>query len=158
MNPSPDKISVRNANDDDLPQLCELLALLFEQEADFKPDAERQARGIQLILKQPEVGQIICAVQGTRVIGMVSILFTLSTAEGGRAAWLEDMIVRPDQRGMGVGENLLKTAIERSNAAGCCRITLLTDATNHSAMRFYERSGFTRSQMTPFRLPLPENQ
>src|SRR5437868_11974483 len=108
---STDKICVRLAIAADVTRLCELLALLFAQEADFKPDADRQARGLRLIIEQPEVGRIYCATNGDRITGMVSILFTVSTAEGGRAAWLEDMIVDPDQRGRGIVERLLSSAI-----------------------------------------------
>jgi ribosomal protein S18 acetylase RimI-like enzyme len=151
---STDKICVREAIEADVPQLCELLSLLFAQEADFKPDAERQTSGLRLIIQQPEVGRIYCATDGESIVGMVSILFTVSTAEGGRAAWLEDMIVHPSRRGQGIGDRLLHEAISRARAAGCSRITLLTDATNDPAIRFYGRAGFVRSQMIPLRLSL----
>jgi ribosomal protein S18 acetylase RimI-like enzyme len=85
---------------------------------------------------------------------MVSILFTVSTAEGGKAAWLEDMAVHPDRRGQGIGGRLLHEAIVNTRAAGCSRITLLTSPTNDAAMRFYARAGFVRSQMVPMRLHL----
>lgn len=149
-----DKISVRLATANDIPQLCELLAILFTQEVDFKPSARKQARGLRLLLEQPEVGRVYCATEGNKVIGMVSILFTVSTAEGGRAAWLEDMVVHPTRRGQQIGRRLLREAIRGARVAGCRRITLLTDATNKPAMRFYERSGFARSRMVPFRLDL----
>ena len=125
---------------------------LFTQEADFKPDGGRQERALRLIIEQPGVGRIYCAREGGRVVGMVSLLFTISTAEGGRAAWLEDMIVHPNCRGRGIGGRLLSHAIDGAKTVGCSRITLLTDSTNTSAMRFYERAGFARSQMVPFRL------
>jgi GNAT superfamily N-acetyltransferase len=149
-----DKISIRLATATDVTPLCDLLSLLFAQETELTPDPERQARGLRLIIEQPKIGQIYCATDGDSVVGMVSILFTVSTAEGGRAAWLEDMIVHPNWRGQGIGERLLHEAIRQARAAGCSRITLLTDATNHSAMRFYGRAGFVRSQMVPFRLHL----
>ena len=149
-----DNILIRPAVPGDIPQLCDLLAQLFTQEADFQPDAERQVRALRLILEQPAVGRIYCATAGDRLAGMVSLLFTVSTAEGGPAAWLEDMVVLPELRGHGIGERLLHEAISGARAAGCTRITLLTDATNNSAMRFYERAGFTRSQMLPYRLKL----
>lgn len=154
MRYSADNISIRPATLADVTQLCDLLSLLFTQETDFTPNPERQARGLRLIIEQPEVGRIYCAVDGDSVVGMVSLLFTVSTAEGGRAAWLEDMIVHPNRRGQGIGERLLHEAVNQARAAGCRRITLLTDATNRSAMRFYERAGFVRSQMLPFRLHL----
>ncbi|HZQ46960.1 MAG TPA: GNAT family N-acetyltransferase [Verrucomicrobiae bacterium] len=153
QNPN-DPVCIRRASVADVAQLCELLILLFTQEADFTPDVERQSRGLRLIIEQPNIGRIYCACDGDNVVGMVSILFTVSTAEGGRAAWLEDMIVHPDWRGQGIGERLLNEAVSGVRAAGCTRVTLLTDATNSSAVRFYQRAGFTRSQMVPFRLSL----
>jgi ribosomal protein S18 acetylase RimI-like enzyme len=138
----------------DVPQLCELLSLLFEQESDFVPDARRQTRALEMIVSQPEVGRIFCAVEGGTVVGMVSVLFTVSTAEGGRAAWLEDMIVHPARRRGGIGGHLLQTAIAGAKNAGCTRITLLTDDTNAAAQKFYRRAGFVRSQMIPLRLKI----
>ena len=146
------KPAITKATARDVPQLCELLAILFAQEADFKPDSGRQERALRLIIEQPGVGRIYCAREGGRVVGMVSLLFTISTAEGGRAAWLEDMIVHPSHRGRGIGDRLLDHAIREAKDFGCSRITLLTDSTNTSAMRFYERAGFARSRMVPFRL------
>jgi GNAT superfamily N-acetyltransferase len=148
------QIRVTQAAAADIPRLCELLALLFAQEADFAPDAERQARGLEMIIGQPEVGRIYCARDGDCVVGMVSILFTVSTAEGARVALLEDMVVHPSRRGEGIGDRLLEEAIRRAREAGCKRITLLTDSINQSAMRFYGRAGFARSAMVPFRLSL----
>jgi ribosomal protein S18 acetylase RimI-like enzyme len=155
MQNSPGRIQIRQATIADIPQLCDLLSLLFAQEADFTPDAERQSRGLRLILEQPQIGLIYCATDNDSVvIGMVSLLFTVSTAEGGIAAWLEDMVVHPHRRGQGIGEQLLQEAINQACAAGCSRITLLTDASNAPAMRFYHKAGFVRSQMVPFRLAL----
>ena len=154
MHHSSDKLSIRLATAADVTQLSKLLSILFAQEADFAPDTERQTRGLRLIIEQPTVGRIYCASESRKIVGMASLLFTVSTAEGGWAAWLEDMVVSPDWRGQGVGKRLLSAAIAGAREAGCSRITLLTDADNHSAMRFYQRAGFVRSQMIPFRLSL----
>ena len=119
------------------------------------PDAKRQTDGLRMILKSRETGRIFCAVNGKTVVAMVSILFTVSTSMGGRAAWLEDMVVAPDCRGKGIGAKLLTHAIEQAERAGCKRVMLLTDSVNGPAMHFYERAGFARSGMTPFRKHLP---
>ena len=154
MQPDEKQICVRLAQAEDVEALAELLSILFQQEADFTPDIARQKWALQMIVTQPEVGQIFCATDGDEIVGMVSILFTVSTAEGGRAAWLEDMVVHPTKRGQGVGERLLQEAMTGAQLAGCSRITLLTDSTNDGAQRFYERAGFVRSQMVPFRIYL----
>ncbi|MBM3623419.1 MAG: GNAT family N-acetyltransferase, partial [Alphaproteobacteria bacterium] len=76
-------------------------------------------------------------------------------AEGARAMMLEDMIVRPDHRGQGVGLALIEAAIARAAAKGCARITLLTDEDNTQAQWFYGRAGFRRSAMIPMRRAIP---
>ena len=145
---------IAQATGEDIPQLCELLRLLFTQESDFQPNRSLQERGLRLIIERPELGRIFCTSVGGRVVGMISVLLTISTAEGGRAAWLEDMIVHPDLREKGIGKRLLSHATSEARSLGCSRITLLTDSSNSSAMHFYESAGFVRSQMVPFRLML----
>jgi len=142
------------ATKDDIPQLVSLLHLLFSQEADFTPDADRQARGLSLIIESPQTGVILVARSGSEITGMVNLLFTISTAEGGPVCWLEDMVVRPESRGGGVGSRLLKAAIDHARRHGFLRITLLTDKMNSDAQRFYQRHGFAESGMTTFRLSL----
>src|SRR5688572_32090781 len=100
-------IAFEPAREADLPQLVELLALLFDQEAEFKPDAAKQAAALKLILSDPARGRIYVARDGRQVVAMASLLFTVSTAEGGKAAWFEDLVVRPEYRHQGTGEKML---------------------------------------------------
>jgi hypothetical protein len=83
----------------DLPQLADLLAELFAQEADFTPDRTRQERALALIIGAPQLGMIFVAREDDQLLGMVSLLFTVSTAEGGPVCWLEDLVVRSPRRG-----------------------------------------------------------
>jgi len=145
-------VTITKATLEDIPQLSELLSLLFAQEADFTPDTERQTAGLRTIIEHPEVGCILSLRDGSAVVGMVNILYTISTACGGRVAIIEDMIVLPEKRNEGMGSLLLSEAIKLARAAGCSRVTLLTDRANESAIRFYERHGFGLSEMIPLRL------
>lgn len=145
---------IRAATLADIPQLCELLAILFTQEADFQADAAKQASALRQIIEQPEVGRVLVQRNGEQILGMVNLLFTVSTACGGKVALLEDMIVHPAHRNIGSGTELLRAAIALSRQEQCLRITLLTDAFNGAAIRFYERSGFGQSAMIPLRLSL----
>ena len=56
-----------------------------------------------------------------KVIGMVNLLFTVSTALGERVAMLEDMVVAPAARGTGVGSALLQHAIAFAQQQGARR-------------------------------------
>jgi GNAT superfamily N-acetyltransferase len=147
-------VRIEPARAGDVSALADLLNLLFTQEADFTPDRARQERGLRLIIESPHVGVILAARDGAAIVGMVSLLFNISTAEGGPACWLEDMVVRPDRRGGGLGSRLLRGAIDYARGHGFSRITLLTDEANAGAIRFYGRHGFTESAMTALRLQL----
>jgi len=145
-------MEITEGTKDDIPGLCELLDLLFEQEIEFRPARSLQSTGLQQIIDFPERGRILVLRQGDSLIGMVNLLFTISTALGGRVALLEDMIMRPEYRGSGAGSELLQAAINLAELSGCRRITLLTDQTNESAQRFYKQHGFNLSEMVPMRL------
>jgi GNAT superfamily N-acetyltransferase len=147
-------MEITEATKDDMNGLCELLEVLFAQEAEFRPDRTLQSTGLQQIIDFPDRGRILVLREGSLVIGMVNVLFTVSTALGGRVALLEDMIVHPVYRDSGAGSELLQAAIHLARSFGCRRITLLTDRTNESAQRFYERQGFNLSEMVPMRLLL----
>ncbi len=142
------------ATHDDLTDLCGLLEILFAQEAEFRPDAELQRSGLLAVLENPDVGRVLVLKDEGMVIGMVALLFLPSTALGGRVAFLEDMIVHPEERGGGAGGKLLSAAIECAKECGCLRVTLLTDGTNEAAQRFYARHGFSTSGMMTMRLLL----
>ncbi|MCL5974809.1 MAG: GNAT family N-acetyltransferase [Gammaproteobacteria bacterium] len=145
-------MEIQTAVSADIPQLCLLLDNLFSQESEFKPDSELQALGLAAIIEGDGIGDILVAKQSGQIIGMVNLLYTVSTALGSRVAILEDMVIAPQHRGLGVGSVLLKNAIDFAKQKGCKRITLLTDNDNEAAHRFYEQHGFMESSMLAYRL------
>ena len=143
---------IEQATLEDLPQLTDLLFDLFTQEADFIPNRAKQMRGLRLILEQPNRGRIFVLRQNGTIFGMINLLFTISTAEGGFVMLSEDVIVHRDYRGRGIGDKLLKHAIEYAKKKDFARITLLTDRMNADGQRFFKAHGFTESQAMPMRL------
>ncbi len=142
------------ARPDERPQLVALLGVLFSQEAEFAPDDAKQNRALSKILADESVGRVYVAREGGQVVAMASLLYSISTAEGGRVASFEDLVVRPDRRGQGVGSALLRFVIEEASRQGVLRLTLLTDAHNRRAQAMYAKCGFRPSAMLPMRLHL----
>ena len=147
-------IDCGQAQDKDLAALVELLGQLFASEAEFSPDASKQERALKMILADARVGKIYVARDGKMVVAMASLLYTVSTAEGGRAALFEDLVVRPDYRKQGIGAKLLEHVIGQARAEGLLRLTLLTDMQNERAQVLYRKLGFTGSPMKPMRLKI----
>jgi GNAT superfamily N-acetyltransferase len=155
--PDLNKPVIEQATLDDLPHMVELLYDLFSHEGDFVPDRAKQERGLRLILEQPSRGRIFVYRWNERLLGMVNLLFTISTAEGGFVVLLEDVIVHHEYRGRGVGTQLIQHAIEYCKKKEFLRITLLTDRLNEEGQEFFGRIGFFKSQMIPLRLALAKD-
>lgn len=151
---SPDEPIVEPATIQDLEPVVDMLVELFEQEADFTPDRQKQTRAVRLILENPSRGRIFVLRHHERILGMVNLLVTISTAEGGFALLLEDLIVHRDYRGSGLGSKLLKFAVDYAKEKDFVRITLLTDNDDERTRQFYLKHGFYVSRMVPLRIML----
>lgn len=144
------EISIANMND--LPELAELLNDLFTQDIEFVSDLKKQKLGLEAIINNPAIGEILVLKDEGQILGMVSLLYSISTALGGKVAILEDMIIQKDHRQQGLGKELLGKAIRFSKERNCLRLTLLTDFNNDAAINFYQHFGFRKSDMIPMRL------
>ena len=144
-------ITVDKATHRDIDSLAALLQTLFAFEAEFTADEVKQKAGINLILDSPAIGQILVARKNGDVVGMVNLLFTVSTALGEPVAILDDLVVAPAFRGAGVGRLLMDKAIEFCSERGQARISLQTDLDNNRAQRLYESCGFMRSSMISYK-------
>lgn len=147
-------LALGTARSADLPQLVELLGILFTQEAELSPEPDKQRRALELILADPSRARIYVAREGDRVLAIAALHFTTSTAEGGRVAGLEDCVVHPEHRRQGVGEKLLGYVLAQAKAEGALRVMLLTDGDNVVAQALYRKLGFAPSSMLAMRLRL----
>lgn len=142
---------------EDLPELAELLADLFTRESDFRPDQVKQLRGLRMILEQPNKGRIFVLRSFDKIVGMINLLFTISTAEGGAVIILEDLIICQEHRNHGYGAQLLAYALDFARQKDFQRITLLTDRLDEPAKQFFQRYGFRVSGMVPMRWLLQQH-
>ncbi len=147
-------ITIDFATEADLPAMADLLYELFTLESDFKPEREKQLRGLKLILDTPEIGKLFVLRIDGIVAGMANALITVSTAQGSRVLLLEDVIVSGKFRAAGLGRQLVEHVCDWAKAQNMSRVTLLADKDNASALTFYDRLGFENSAMVVRRKPL----
>src|SRR5216117_4281266 len=120
-------VVIEPATAEDLDELSDLLGELFSEESDFRPNKEKQLRGLRLIFEQPNRGRVFVLRRDHSIVGMINLLFTISTAEGGFVILLEDLVIHKEYRGHGYGAKLLQYAIDFAKQKNFLRITLLTD-------------------------------
>ncbi len=134
---------VRPARSDDIARMCDLLAELFSIESDFSPDRQKQARGLDLLLNDSSgLSIVFVAEEDGEIVGMCSVQKLTSTAEGGPAGLIEDLIVKKDRRGKGVGSSLLSEIIKWCMTKNISRVQLLRDSDNKQALKFYTGKGW----------------
>lgn len=141
MNGYPPPWSIRSARHSDLERLTELLGELFDLEADFQVDRERQRQGLTLMLAAPRTC-VLAAEAAGRVVGMATGQLTISTAEGGLALLVEDVVVEAAWRGQGIGRRLLDELGDWAVAHGAHRLQLLADRNNETGLDFYRKLGW----------------
>ena len=139
------------ATADDIPQIIELLIELFSLEHEFTAQPQKHQAGLTQIIANPQLGEVFVSKDGSNVIAMITVLYSISTALGEKVATFEDMIVAENYRSSGIGSALIEHALDHAKNKGCKRISLLTDSDNQQAHRFYQKHDFELSTMRLFR-------
>ncbi len=97
--------------------------------------------------QSPYVAVFIAEYQGEPAgYGLVSL--TYSNEAGGLVVWLEELYIREQARGLGLGTELI-AYIENRYGNRAARFRLEVEESNRAAVRLYERMGYT---------PLPYSQ
>lgn len=135
------RLTVRPASAGDIDTLVTLLQQLFTIEDDFQIDGKKQRQGLAMMLDNPR-GCIMVAENNGRVIGMCTGQLLVSTAEGGPALFMEDVVVAEGFRGYGAGRLLVSAMGEWAAGRGASRLQLLADQKNREALAFYARLGW----------------
>ena len=79
------------------------------------------------------------------------VLFRIPT---GVRAWIEDVVVDGDARGMGVGDKLNRFALEMARDNGAVSVDLTSRPTREAANRLYQRLGFEQRSTNVYRYDL----
>ncbi len=107
-------------------------------------DMIQSKASIVLVAVDPEeIGNIF----GTLTL----VVFRIPT---GIRAWIEDVIVDEAARGKGIGELLVKAALERAKKEGAKTVDLTSRPSREAANRLYRRCGFELRQTNIYRFTI----
>lgn len=137
---------IRRATKEDIHNLIPLLRILFSIEEDFTFDAKKQQEGLSLLIEQRS-SAIFIAVHNEETVGMVTGQLLISTAEGGPALVVEDLVVNPHHRNKKIARSLLQALGNWAEEKGAHRMQLLADTSNKGALSFYKKCDWTQTKL-----------
>jgi len=138
---------LRVGGPDDAQLLGRMLADFNAEYGETEPSAEQVAALAGPQLASGEVAVIFAA--GDPPAGFAQLRYRSSLYSPGPDACLEELWVRPELRGRGLGRALLEAAMDLARELGADRMDLNTSVTDEAARALYERCGFTNLEFGP---------
>ncbi|TSB18816.1 GNAT family N-acetyltransferase [Streptomyces benahoarensis] len=141
-------IEIRRAAEADLPDIVAMLADDPLGATRESPDDLTPYRAAYEVLASDPHQHLIVAVRDGRTIGTLQLTVIPGLSRrGATRSIIEGVRVHADERGSGLGTQLIEWAVDRSRDLGCHLVQLTSDATRIDAHRFYERLGFEASHL-----------
>ena len=101
---------------------------------------------LDLFLELPELGFVWMAFDEQGAAAVCVVCYAISTSMGSVVAKLDDVYVRKDRRGKGVGTELITQLKLHLKKESVSRIDVAVHFDNPEARRFYEQFGFVELQ------------
>ncbi|GAA3189112.1 MULTISPECIES: GNAT family N-acetyltransferase [Streptomyces] len=141
-------IEIRRAAESDLPDIVAMLADDPLGATRESPDDLTPYRAAYETLASDPHQHLMVAVRAGRTVGTLQLTVVPGLSRrGATRSIIEGVRVHADERGSGLGTQLVEWAVDRSRDLGCHLVQLTSDATRVDAHRFYERLGFEASHL-----------
>ncbi|MEU3717816.1 GNAT family N-acetyltransferase [Streptomyces californicus] len=141
-------LEIRPVTTDDLASVVAMLAddplgAQRESPEDLTPYEE----ALQRLTDDPNQ-HVVVAVREGRVVGTLQLTIVPGLSRrGATRSIIEGVRIHGDERGSGLGTQLIQWAVDESRRQDCRLVQLTSDVTREDAHRFYERLGFTASHV-----------
>lgn len=132
---------IRRATRADIPVVLELIRALADYEKLLHlVRADEALIAVELFGGNSPAETLLCMVDGAAV-GFAVYFHNFSTFLGRKGLYLEDLFVRPEQRGRGYGKALFLHVAGIAQRRGCGRFEWMVLDWNTPSIRFYESMG-----------------
>ena len=134
-------VEFRPAGAGDTDALIEMMRALYEY--DGTPFDERTHRAaLSHLLDDDRCGRVWLIRDGAETVGYVVLTFGFSLEFGGRDALIDELFVRADARGRGIGRRVLEFVAEECRARNIAAVHLLVERSNTVAQAVYRKCDF----------------
>ena len=118
-----------------------VLISLFKEFALFEKLPEKMTNSVEQMLREKEYLTGFVAVNDAdEILGYATYFFGYYTWIG-KSLYMDDLYVRPDFRGAGVGTKLIKEVIAFAKAGNCKKLRWQVSEWNQPAIDFYKSLG-----------------
>jgi GNAT superfamily N-acetyltransferase len=149
----PHHLTIRQAAAGDVPTILSFIRELAEYERLAHEVAATEEDLHDWLFGEQRVAEVLIAEYVGEPAGFALFFRNFSTFVGKPGIYLEDLYVRPELRGKGIGRSLLKAVIQAAREQNCGRVEWAVLDWNESAIRFYRSLGARcMSEWTVFRL------
>jgi len=140
--------TIRPARFDDEAEVIPLIEELFVTPGSKPRDysRERAAEAFRGAVSNDRA-DVLLAFGGGRAVGLASVYVDIFSIRYGRRCFVEDLVVLPDQRGKGVGAQLLEAACDWGRRFGCEHLQLNSGNGRGDAHRFYASNGMEQDAL-----------
>ena len=137
----PDSISIRPARPDDVPLVLEFIReLAIYERLEHEMQATTADLAAALFGAHPCAEVVFACLDGVPV-GYALFFQTFSSFIGKPGIWLEDLFIRPQVRGRGIGRRLLAWLARATLERGCARLDWAVLDWNAPSIAFYQGIG-----------------
>jgi GNAT superfamily N-acetyltransferase len=117
-------------------------------------DDGRNHRFFRRFLAPSEVGLLLGARSGGRLVGYACLYWHFSSTKARESVLMNDLFVVPEVRGGGVGRALIEASAAVARERGAAQLEWATAPDNHTAQRLYDSTGAERSTWLTYELPV----
>ncbi len=138
---SDSSFEIRTANLADVPTILQLIRDLatYERAPDDVTATEEQLRDV--LFREKPAAEVLLAFAGGAPVGFAVFFHNFSTWLGRPGLYLEDLFVKPEERGKGYGRALLVHLGKIARERGCGRMEWAVLNWNEPAIKFYRALG-----------------